>query len=58
MYDPLSRVNPLPTDVLFKFESINMFNKYIYIVFQMYELIFVPVRIWGWVGGVQEILTL
>ncbi len=50
--DPgLSRGNPLPTDVLFIFDSINMFNKYIHIVFQVYELIFVPVRIWGWVGG-------
>ncbi len=35
-----------------------MFNKYIYIVFQVYELIFVPVRIWGWVDGVQEILRI
>ncbi len=32
-------------------------NKYIDLVLQVYELIFVPVRIWGgWVGGVQKIL--
>ncbi len=36
---------------------IRYFNKYIDLVLQVYELIFVPVRIQGKVGGVQEILT-
>ena len=36
---------------------IRYFNKYIDLALQVYELIFVSVRIWGLVGGVQEILT-
>ncbi len=46
----------LPYHVLYN-GIIRYFNKYIDIVLQVYELIFVPVRIKGWVGGVREILT-
>ena len=37
---------------------IRIYNKYIDFGFEVYNLIFVPVRIWGWVGGFGEILTI